>query len=107
MQESAMLVEKTVDCLRVLTSDNEANKLALFSIPAGVKSLIQIMIASKSMVTTFQTSCPPHDPTNADVKGKLGKSIFHLLLCISVGSQFASDRFCHSIKCLKPNADSH
>ena len=46
-----MLVEKTVDCLRVLTSGNEANKLALFGNPTGVRSLIQLMTSSRNPVS--------------------------------------------------------
>lgn len=47
MQTEGELVEKTVDCLRILTTGNERNKLALYSIPAGVKRLISIMTANK------------------------------------------------------------
>lgn len=42
-QEDSVLQEKAVDCLRVLTTANDLNKLSLFSIPAGVRSLVNIM----------------------------------------------------------------
>ena len=36
-------MEKAVDCLRILTTGNDMNKLSLFSIPVGVRSLVRIM----------------------------------------------------------------
>ncbi len=47
LQTEGELIEKTVDCLRILTTGNERNKLALYSIPAGVKRLISIMTANE------------------------------------------------------------
>lgn len=56
LQTSGDLVEKTVDCLRIITTGNNRNKLALFSIPAGVRRLISIMAANKPSAV-----CWPHD----------------------------------------------
>ena len=35
--------EKAVDCLRILTTGNDANKVALFSIPAAMPALVRLM----------------------------------------------------------------
>lgn len=43
MQGDQQLQEKAVDCLRVLTTADDVNKLSLFSIPAGVRGLIRIL----------------------------------------------------------------
>ena len=39
----ADVLEKTVDCLRILTTGNDSNKVALFTIPAGVPSLVRLL----------------------------------------------------------------
>ena len=39
-------VEKAVDCLRILTTGNDANKVSLFSIPAAMPSLVRLMQAA-------------------------------------------------------------
>ena len=43
LQEGSAVVEKAVDCLRILTTGNDANKIALFTIPAAVPALVKLM----------------------------------------------------------------
>jgi len=43
MQADANLAEKAVDCLRILTTGNEQNQTALYGIPVGIRTLVQIM----------------------------------------------------------------
>ena len=42
-QVGSPAVEKAVDCLRILTTGNEANKVSLFTIPAAVPALVKLM----------------------------------------------------------------
>ena len=42
----ADVLEKAVDCLRILTTGNDSNKVALFTIPAGVPSLVRLLSTS-------------------------------------------------------------
>ena len=37
------ILGKTVDCLRIVTTGNEANKAALFSIPSSLAALVRLM----------------------------------------------------------------
>ncbi|KAK9861860.1 hypothetical protein WJX84_003228 [Apatococcus fuscideae] len=39
----ADVLEKAVDCLRILTTSNDSNKVALFTIPAGVPALVRLL----------------------------------------------------------------
>ena len=41
------MIEKAVDCLRILTTGNEPNKIALFTIPAAVPALVKLMSPSQ------------------------------------------------------------
>ena len=43
LQGSEEVVEKAVDCLRILTTDSEENKLALFTVKGAVASLTRLM----------------------------------------------------------------
>lgn len=43
VQVDQVLVGKAVDCLRILTTGNEANKAALFAIPSALSSLGRLM----------------------------------------------------------------
>lgn len=45
-----MLVGKAVDCLRILTTGNEANKAALFSTPSALSSLVRLMDSGQPSV---------------------------------------------------------
>jgi hypothetical protein len=46
MQADAILAEKAVDCLRILTTGNERNQLALYNIPVAIRALVRIMTIS-------------------------------------------------------------
>lgn len=46
VQADTDLTEKAVDCLRILTTGNERNQLALYSIPVGIRALVHIMTTS-------------------------------------------------------------
>ena len=53
LQDDIALQEKAVDCLRILTTGNDLNQLALFSIPAGVRNLVRIMTLHKTNEVLF------------------------------------------------------
>ncbi len=40
---------KCVDCLRILTTGNEANKAALFAIPSALPALVRLMDSDKPL----------------------------------------------------------
>ena len=43
LQSDAALAEKAVDCLRILTTGNEHNQTALYGIPVGIRTLVNII----------------------------------------------------------------
>ena len=43
MQEDKQLISKAMDCLRILTTGNEANKEAIFHIPSSLSTLMKHM----------------------------------------------------------------
>ena len=46
-------VEKAVDCLRILTTGNDANKVSLFSIPAAMPALVRLMQAADQVESSL------------------------------------------------------
>lgn len=50
MQEDKQLVSKSMDCLRILTTGNEANKEALFQIPSSLSTLMKRMSPDGDLV---------------------------------------------------------
>ena len=50
MQEDKQLVSKSMDCLRILTTGNEANKEALFQIPSSLSTLLKHMNPDSDLV---------------------------------------------------------
>ena len=43
LQDDKQLVSKSMDCLRILTTGNEANKEAIFKIPSSLSTLMKHM----------------------------------------------------------------
>ena len=50
---------KCVDCLRILTTGNEANKAALFSIPSSLPALVRLMDSDKPPARASPTLALP------------------------------------------------
>lgn len=50
MQVEMMVIEKAVDCLRILTTGNEANKVALLTSASGLPCLVRLMETSPDQV---------------------------------------------------------
>lgn len=50
MQEDTQLVSKSMDCLRILTTSNEANKEAIFHIPSSLSTLMKHMSREGDLV---------------------------------------------------------
>lgn len=50
VQEDKQLVSKSMDCLRILTTGNEANKEALFQIPSSLSTLLRHMNPDSDLV---------------------------------------------------------
>ena len=50
VQEDKQLVSKSMDCLRILTTGNEANKEALFQIPSSLSTLMKRMSPDGDLV---------------------------------------------------------
>ncbi len=61
VQVDLVLVGKAVDCLRILTTGNEANKAALFGIPSALSSLIRLMDSRQPSVRTLPASQSKQD----------------------------------------------
>lgn len=57
-QEKTETVEKAVDCLRIITTGNDANKRALVEIPIALKGLMRLLLQPKAvrMCTGTQNS---------------------------------------------------
>ena len=53
MQVDESVTEKAVDCLRILTTANEANKVALLTSASGLPSLVRLMETSSQQATTL------------------------------------------------------
>lgn len=51
------ILGKAVDCLRILTTGNEANKAALFSIPSSLSALVRLMDNDKPLASPLCWSC--------------------------------------------------
>lgn len=58
LQEDTQLVSKSMDCLRILTTSNEANKEAIFQIPSSLSTLMKHMSRESDLVglPIFKTS---------------------------------------------------
>lgn len=56
VQVDMSVIEKAVDCLRILTTGNEANKVALLTSASGLPCLVRLMETSPDQV---------HCPTKA------------------------------------------
>ena len=58
MQEDTQLVSKSMDCLRILTTSNEANKEAIFQTPSSLSTLMKHMSCEGDLVglPTLKTS---------------------------------------------------
>ncbi len=50
MQVDISVIEKAVDCLRILTTGNEANKVALLTSASGLPCLVRLMESSPDQV---------------------------------------------------------
>jgi hypothetical protein len=46
-----VLVGKAIDCLRILTTGNDANKAALYGIPSSMSSLVSLLSNDQPMVS--------------------------------------------------------
>ena len=73
-------VEKAVDCLRILTTGNDANKVSLFSIPAAMPALVRLMQATDQVSprlhvvqqsTQIMAACIRTVPINKERQGRL------------------------------------
>lgn len=49
MQEKTETVEKAVDCLRIITTGNDANKRALVEIPIALPGLMRLLADPKAV----------------------------------------------------------
>lgn len=49
MQEQTETVEKAVDCLRIITTGNDANKRALVEIPIALPGLMRLLAEPKAV----------------------------------------------------------
>ncbi len=54
VQVEMSVIEKAVDCLRILTTGNEANKVALLTSASGLPCLVRLMETSPDQVTHRQ-----------------------------------------------------
>ncbi len=50
LQVDMSVIEKAVDCLRILTTGNEANKVALLTSASGLPCLVRLMENSPDQV---------------------------------------------------------
>ena len=56
LQERTDIIEKAVDCLRIVTTGNDANKRALVEIPIAVPALVALLSDDPSQVSRM-VSC--------------------------------------------------
>ena len=52
-------MEKAVDCLRIVTTGNDANKRALVEIPIAVPALVSLLSDDPSQVCWVHSACFP------------------------------------------------
>lgn len=58
-----------MDCLRILTTGNEANKVALFTIPAAVPALVKLMAPTQPDAVRACLT-PPQSPAAQEPPNK-------------------------------------
>ena len=51
LQEDDGLVERAVDCLRILTAGHDANKVAVLAIPAALPALVRLLSRPDAMTS--------------------------------------------------------
>lgn len=51
LQVDQQLVGKAIDCLRILTTGNDGNKVALFTIPSSLSSIVRLLGGDQPMVS--------------------------------------------------------
>ncbi len=56
-QERTDIVEKAVDCLRIVTTGNDANKRALVEIPIAVPALVSLLSDDPTQVRCHGRRC--------------------------------------------------
>ncbi len=57
VQERTDIVEKAVDCLRIVTTGNDANKRALVEIPIAVPALVALLSDDPTQVRCHDRGC--------------------------------------------------
>jgi hypothetical protein len=90
MQVDISVIEKAVDCLRILTTGNEANKVALLTSASGLPCLVRLMESSPDQVicrTPLGAVPLLYVTVSRNVHNnvlRLSMSVLHLTLCMAV-----------------------